>query len=611
MAFDIEGARFYKRELRIADANKSEDGYNGKIDSIKELDRALRYIIAGKSIGDFPEKMQVALRKFVDSQSEGEDQYNGKIDSAELQIAIDVLVKQFNTKQAVLDELVYGGSSSGARSASVVDVKKVLPLACAPDFPANGEFTASMNKLVGFMLSNDGNPPNMVRSFKSEGKDSLAVYHVFEDDSTHLRNGGATTSEGQELFFNFMVLNAAINGNKAPMEGAYNYLKMYMMPHDGEGSVQLPDDKLELPNARHNPYLVQWLVDVSGNSKSGDAVFGENTAYKIYDPGFEPFASVAQTKNLSPDQFPNNETLPDVRSKLTGDNNTFKFGCATDADQWIQSGFYWAKQFGVASYDKDLSLFNKYLKLVLTPKTNKYPNVMMFGYYWGGNTQENWGWSDIGKDVYSGYQDPAAWFVMGDKEIATDIVSFLDDAQSEYDKRYDVSGPFMPVYNKDGFGWNGPDPNTHWMGFQYRTFSHLAQYYYLSGDKKAEEMLEKFISWVETNSASDSKGQIIPVSLNSGRSDGEGVSHVNGKIGSVEEKGFAPDCHGLYAQGLTMYAAKTKNSADKAKAHKILKTLQNRQSNAGNYESAGKTYGFHQSEVGIAFALYQLYLEAQ
>ncbi len=95
------------------------------------------------------------------------------------------------------------------------------------------DYLPYIKALANYFLLNKGEPPNATRETEIEGRKALAAYHVYQDDATHLRNGGATTSETQVLFFNFMTLYAAITGDQQGMWGAYAYLRYYMMPHDG------------------------------------------------------------------------------------------------------------------------------------------------------------------------------------------------------------------------------------------------------------------------------------------------------------------------------------------------------------------------------------------
>jgi hypothetical protein len=355
---------------------------------------------------------------------------------------------------------------------------------------------------------------------------------------------------------------------------------------------------------------MHWLIDVSGRSTSGDAVFGENVTFEIYTEDHVPRPRIAQTENsFQPelgDRFP---TLPSMHAFLPG-NNTYNFGCATDADQWFTEGLFWAQQTGAADYTSDLKCFRQSLLRSLTSSTSgsgqpfPFPQVAQFTYYWGANMQTGIGWAGITPDIYSGYQTPAAWYIMGRPETAQKIVSFLGAAQAEYNSRYGISGPFMPVYAKDQFGWTGVDPNTEWMGFQYRSFAHLAFYYYLSSDEAARPILDTFYNWLSENLHEEENGKIsLPTWLNS----------TGDNIGQIAEFNYSPNHHGLVAQGLLYLAAATKEEKYKALAQKLLDdAVQNRQASDGSFPDPEPRDGhnhrvtFRMAELGSALMLWDI-----
>lgn len=87
---------------------------------------------------------------------------------------------------------------------------------------------------------------------------------------------------------------------------------------------------------------------------------------------------------------------------------------------------------------------------------------------------------------YTGYQAPYIWQAIGDASGVATVLQFLCDAQDAYQSATGVRGPFAPCYVWDrwdaaAYGtpgtwtWNGPDPNTFWGGFQYRTLEAAAR----------------------------------------------------------------------------------------------------------------------------------------
>ncbi|WP_304428070.1 hypothetical protein [uncultured Clostridium sp.] len=109
---------------------------------------------------------------------------------------------------------------------------------------------------------------------------------------------------------------------------------------------------------------------------------------------------------------------------------------------------------------------------------------------------------------YTGYQCPWIWQEIGDSKGVETVLDFLETAQNEYKKSTGVEGFFMPLFIWDRwdsreygepntFTWNGPDPNTHWGGFQYRGIETVARTYFNDPkNTKAKDITYKFIKAV-------------------------------------------------------------------------------------------------------------------
>lgn len=110
---------------------------------------------------------------------------------------------------------------------------------------------------------------------------------------------------------------------------------------------------------------------------------------------------------------------------------------------------------------------------------------------------------------YTGYQCPWIWQEVGDPKGVDTVLDFMEEAQNEYFDRVGVDGFFMPVFIWDRwdsreygepntFTWNGPDPNTHWGGFQYRGIETVARTYYNDPtNEKAKRITYRFLNRVE------------------------------------------------------------------------------------------------------------------
>ncbi len=113
---------------------------------------------------------------------------------------------------------------------------------------------------------------------------------------------------------------------------------------------------------------------------------------------------------------------------------------------------------------------------------------------------------------YAGYQVPGPWvfYTLPDAE---ECLRFCRDAQVDYQQRYGFAGPFMPVFYRNlkeneeygtigTFWWDGPDPNTHWAGWQFRLIGAIGEaysnIYAKTGTRNThgQVMLDTFINWV-------------------------------------------------------------------------------------------------------------------
>src|SRR3989339_182794 len=569
----------YQVYLRKAEYESGEN-INGSIDTGKELKKALESLPDGLA-KQLVEAIKVEIKNAagVDKKIltkadyyDGKKGYNGSIDT----------ISEF------VEVLTSLSPEQATKFVGLLNYKKATFVSALPKSSTTGgkaDYKKASETLVAFLTKNSGDPPNAGKSFSVNGKKARGYYHAYEDNETHIKNGGATVSETQVLCFNFFELYGKNTGNTTPAQENYNYQRFFMMPHDGSDSPQLPDSKLTNPN--YNPSgLLHWLIQISSKSRTGSRVFkqGDNINYKIYDPGFE--------SNKTPSIPLKKDGTPDLTKFWPHDNNTYKFGSALDADQWRVYGL------SIGNYTDDLRKAKASLEDVLMKK-GSYEGVMMFGRAWGASLKkgEVFGWKADSQDLYPGYQDPAVWHILKRPDISKKIVAFLEDAQNAFPGK---PGLFMPVWKEGSFGWSGADPNTDWMGFQYRTFAHLAHYYYLTGDKKAKVILDKFYGFIKKKWTKGSNGEVgIPLMITKGT--------------ARTTNTFSPDSHGLMAQGLLYLAKRSGDLKYKTDAESLLDDLtKNRQEKSGKMKGSfispkdNLTFGFHQCEVGIALSLHDL-----
>jgi hypothetical protein len=114
-----------------------------------------------------------------------------------------------------------------------------------------------------------------------------------------------------------------------------------------------------------------------------------------------------------------------------------------------------------------------------------YPGAIPFTANFQGNPAQLIDWRG---PIYMGYQSPYMWLVIGNKAAAVTDVALLSDAQQQWKVQTGIAklGPFAPVFIFDRsdavqygtantFGWEGPDPNTRWGGYQYRPLPELIE----------------------------------------------------------------------------------------------------------------------------------------
>lgn len=204
--------------------------------------------------------------------------------------------------------------------------------------------------------------------------------------------------------------------------------------------------------------------------------------------------------------------------------------------------------------------------------------------------------------TYPGYTNPYAF-----ENISSDIdsaLNFLENAQNNYNSSFSKLGPFTPVYLRNlgenkiygtlgTWGWNGPDPNTIWAGFQYRAISNIADLYYFAHPgltdtqkTKCSTLLANFFdflnSYIEAHSS-------LPSTFNND--------------GSVSVDYQSPDFYALVGRSALLKYEKDKDVLSNDLQEFCLTKLLDMQQEDGSFKGEGQdTYGFHQAEALIFLA---------
>lgn len=140
---------------------------------------------------------------------------------------------------------------------------------------------------------------------------------------------------------------------------------------------------------------------------------------------------------------------------------------------------------GISTNAKEtFTLFVKRIRQTPPRDIKYYPGAIPFTANFLGNPPMLIDWRG---PVYSGYQAPPMWQITGNDAAALVCTQMLHDAQDAWQSfTGKPRGPFAPVfyfarsdavqYGPDNqFGWDGPDPNTIWGGYQYRPLAECAE----------------------------------------------------------------------------------------------------------------------------------------
>ncbi len=248
----------------------------------------------------------------------------------------------------------------------------------------------------------------------------------------------------------------------------------------------------------------------------------------------------------------------------------WRYTNAPDADARVVQALYWAKQAADAQggsatvnalVDKAsrmgdylrYSLFDKYFKVIpclsescpgATGKNSAH-YLLSWYYAWGGATDPNAGWAfRIGSSHnHFGYQNPvAAWLLSTDPDFipnsptaqqdwATSLQRQLEfyrwlqspeggiaggatnSINGNYSARPAGASTFYGLTYDDNPVYHDPGSNT-WFGWQAWSMERVAEYYYLTGDSLAEDILDDWTPWVLSEVQLTPDGDfMIPVGL--------------------------------------------------------------------------------------------------
>jgi hypothetical protein len=318
----------------------------------------------------------------------------------------------------------------------------------------------------------------------------------------------------------------------------------------------------------------------------------------------------------------------------------WRYTDAPDADARAVQAAYWANVWATAQGNQSAisgtlakaakmgdflrySFFDKYFKnpgctsTSCTPGSGKSSSSYMLTWYyaWGGDLANSWSWRIGSSSWHQGYQNPLAAFALSTggptalrpqsptaaADWTTSTARMLDSylwlqsaegaiaggATNSWNGNYSAPPAGTPTF----YGWaydfqpvfHDP-PSNRWFGFQAWSLERVAEYYFVTGDAKAKQILDKWVAWAISNTTlgsgstysipSDMDWTGQPIASYSGAAGGPAANtglHVT-VTSTTNDVGTAA----AYARTLTYYAAKEAGSTLGTSAKNTAKGLLDR-----------------------------------
>lgn len=336
----------------------------------------------------------------------------------------------------------------------------------------------------------------------------------------------------------------------------------YPSPLDSTAPVGKDPLAKELQQTYGSPFIygMHWILDVDnwyGFGRRGDRV--SKPAYiNTFQRGKNESVWEALPQPCWEDfQFGGPNGFLDLFVKQDGGyTRQWKYTNAPDADARAVQAMYWAKvwadeQGAGATIDEWVkktakmgdflryALFDKYFKTMgcqtptCPPADDGYgaAHYLLSWYYaWGGSTAKQAGWSwRIGSSfAHGGYQNPFAAYVLAQEKAfkplspnaQRDWSTSLDrqlefyrwlqsaeggiggGATNSWDGRYAKPPAGRSTFYKMAYDeapvYMDP-PSNEWFGFQAWSIDRVAQLYYVTGDKRAKVILDRWVRWAWNN----------------------------------------------------------------------------------------------------------------
>ncbi|KAF7267540.1 hypothetical protein GWI33_019246 [Rhynchophorus ferrugineus] len=373
-------------------------------------------------------------------------------------------------------------------------------------------------------------------------------------------------------------------------------------------------------------YVMHWLSDVDNIYGFGNIQGGCEEGPSANGPSFVNNGAGSLWQGIT---YPTCDTFKYGGQYGFSWYNTipnWQYSAAPDADARAIEGAFWASQWADQNGQKwqiqstlskasklgdylRYTFFDKHFKRVgdcIGPSTcpagtGKESAHYLISWYigWGGavNTQGGYSWKMCSSEAHIGYQNPVtAYALINDESLKPKGASAIEDWTNSLSRQLELyqwtqtsEGPLAGGVTNS---WNsnyeeppsdvksntfhgmyyipqpGYDGSSNWFGMQSWTVDRLAQYYYLTGDNTAKTVLDKWCSWVISQTKIEGNWYSIPTSLTwSGN-----VPNAHATVsGSGEMVGLASSI----ARTLTYYAAKSGNAQAKQTAKSLLDAVWN------------------------------------
>ncbi|MFC4561842.1 glycoside hydrolase family 48 protein [Nocardiopsis mangrovi] len=387
-------------------------------------------------------------------------------------------------------------------------------------------------------------------------------------------------------------------------------------------------------------YGMHWLLDVDntyGYGFCGDGTDDAPAYINTFQRGSQE--SVWETvPHPSCETFDHGGTngFLDLFTDDQAYSEQWRYTNAPDADARAVQVAFWAQQWAeeqgngaaiagnVANAAKmgdylRYAMYDKYFKEIgdcvgatsCAPGSGKNSShyLMSWYYSWGGaleGAQYPWAWRIGGTAVHQGYQNVLAAYALSEVDgLQPESPTGADDWGTSLDRQLEFlqwlqsadggiaggatnnwggsyaqppanAAQFYGMYYDQQPVWHDP-PSNRWFGFQVWNLERVAQYYQVTGDERAEDILDKWVPWAMANTTVGTGGDFqVPADMEwSGQPD-DWTGQPTGNAGlsvDVVSHGRDVGVAGALAKTLLYYAAGSGDTEARAMGEDLLAAL--------------------------------------